>query len=265
MVRKILITAPEGYHERFKEAFQHRQMENHGIEPVYAPLIHTEALTKGEEMLEFKRRYSTYDYVICSSRMAVKVLAESGMNIPSNDPKIIAIGKDQEAVRDMLHVEPVLQDAEASMMGIVEALRQLPDLKSKRMAVLLPVFVGLPVPSTITNFLESLKTIPATTEMVHGYRTSALPEASYPEVMEVLLHGNLSAIALTSGGEAHVLARILHEIKKRGEMIDLPIYSFGPYTSKCAQENGLQISATSPRFRSFDDYVSFISISLSTR
>ena len=256
MVKRIFITAPEAYQPRFVDAF--RRSGSQGINPVFMPFICTIPMLDSAELQEFVDGYLSYDYVICSSRMAVSVLAKSGIVFSTTDKRIIAIGKDQEAVRSMLHVEPAMQDAEPSMMGIVEALRHVEGISSKKIAVLLPTFVGLPVPSTITNFMEALAELKACVTPVYCYRTSALCEDDYPKVLDMLSKEKINAIALTSGGEAFVLACLLRYAEAQGKSIDVPIYSFGPYTTKCACEAGLTISGTSPHFHSFDDYVQFL-------
>ena len=76
-------------------------------------------------------------------------------------------------------------------------------------------------------------------------------------VGEWLDYRGLYAIELTSGGEAYVLASLLRFAKSHDMDINIPVYSFGPYTTRCAHEAGLIISATSPHFHSFDDYVQF--------
>ena len=256
MVKRVLITAPEAYQPRFAEAF--RRYNSQGINPVFMPFISTVPMLDSAELGTFVSEYQSYDHVICSSRMAVSVLAKSGIHFLSDDERIIAIGKDQDAVRSMLHVEPALHDAEPSMMGIVEALRCVEGVSSKKIAVLLPSFEGLPVPSTITNFMDALADLKACVTPIYCYCTSALCEDDYPKVLDMLPKEKINAIALTSGGEAFVLACLLRYAEAQGKSIDVPIYSFGPYTTKCACEAGLTISGTSPHFHSFDDYVQFL-------
>lgn len=256
MVKRVLITAPEAYQPRFAEAF--RQYNSQGINPVFMPFISTVPMLDSAELGTFVSEYQSYDYVICSSRMAVSVLAKSGIRFMPDDERIIAIGKDQDAVRSMLRIQPALHDAEPSMMGIVEALRCVDGVSSKKIAVLLPTFEGLPVPSTITNFMATLADLNTSITPVHCYRTSALAEDDYSAVLDTLTRERTDAIALTSGGEAYVLACLLRYAKSHGMDINISVYSFGPYTTKCAYEAGLTISATSPHFHSFDDYVQFL-------
>ncbi|MCR5312185.1 MAG: hypothetical protein K6E54_00795, partial [Bacteroidaceae bacterium] len=151
MVRRIFITAPEAYHPRIREAF--KRVAPHEIMPIFSPLITTVSQANNAETQKFRLEHESYDFIICSSRMAVMVLAEIGIKLSHSDRRIIAIGKDQDAVRSVLNVEPALQDAEPSMMGIVNALKRIDGLSNKKIAVLLPSFIGLPIPSTISNFL----------------------------------------------------------------------------------------------------------------
>ncbi|MBP3757924.1 MAG: uroporphyrinogen-III synthase [Prevotella sp.] len=257
-MNRIIITAPEAYHARWREAFLQGGNNPMEIQPLFMPLITTTPMLHAEGLKALAEHYEAFDYVICSSRRAVEMLAQSGAAALPSVGKIVAIGKDQDAVRTLMHVEPTLTDAEPSMMGIVEALRRLPRLAERRIAVLLPEFEGLPTPSTITRFLEALTSTEAHIETIACYRTSALATKDFPMAIETLRHPQNAAIALTSGGEAHVLARILQMAASQGTPVALPIFSFGPYTTQCAKEAGLSVAATSPTFRSFDDYVRFL-------
>lgn len=256
MVKRVFITAPEAYQPRFREAFRRAGVQE--LVPVFRPFIRTVATPDAAEFRDFVSRHEDFDFIICSSRMAVTVLAMSDIQFSASDGRIIAIGKDQDAVRCMLGVEPALTDAEPSMMGIVEALKRLPKMGAKRVAVLLPAFSALPVPSTITNFLEALALTRADVTTVHCYCTSALGADEYDDVVAALAGDGIDAIALTSGGEAHVLADVLRHASCRGIELDVPVYSFGPYTTKCAHEAGLTVCATSSNFHSFDEYVCFL-------
>ena len=260
---KILITSPEAYHARLREAFSSSQQRE--LTPLFVPLIRTERMAKPAAMESFLRRINTFHYVICASRMAVRVLAEMLAGSPlanTGSPRLVAIGKDQDALRQLLHVEPALQNAEPSLMGIVRALTQTSEFKAQipklKVAVLLPAFEGLPVPTTITRFMDALVQTDAQIESVACYQTVALPQNSYADVLRLVEREQPQAIALTSGGEAHVLARLLRFAADEGTSVHLPIYSYGPYTTRCAQEAGLTIAATSPTFGSFDDFVAFL-------
>jgi len=144
------------------------------------------------------------------------------------------------------------------LMGIIEALEADSLLKRKRIAVLWPKFNGLPVPPTITHFQEMLNATGADISYVYCYRTTAMSEEYYAETADALRSGNISAVAITSGGEAYVLSKILDFAEAQGQPINVPVYSFGPYTTKCAQEAGLHVTGTSPNHFSFSDFIDYL-------
>ena len=117
-----------------------------------------------------------------------------------------------------------------------------------------------PVPFTITNFQEALDATGASISYVYCYRTSAMSEEYYAETADALRSGNIDAVAITSGGEAYVLSRILQFAQTQGKPINIPIYSFGPYTTRCAQEAHLKVEGTSPNHYSFTDFIDYLSL-----
>lgn len=257
MVTKILFTAPETYQPRLCMAMAEAQ--NSVIRPVFVPFITTFLYTKHTSFVEFCSVAASYDYVICSSMMAVRALQSSGIEPSLLEGKVIAIGNDQKAVRDMLGFDSIMQDAQPSMMGIVDALKYLPALSAKRIAVLMPEFTGLPVPSTITNFLNALSDTGASVTNVYCYCTVAMGQEHYAKAVDYILEKEIDAIAVTSGGEAHVLSKLLSFAVAQGQPIDVPIYSYGPYTTRCAQEASLPIAGTSPKYQSFKDFIDYLS------
>ena len=256
MVKRILFTTPDTYHTSLFEAFNKKPTCN--FRPVYEPFISSTLLPPEGTFLAFCSQLASYDYIICSSIMAVRALASTGVDRTLIDGKVVAIGHDQEAVHQLLGVSTAFANAQPSMMGIVEALKSEPSLLSKRIAVLWPKFCGLPVPSTITNFQCALSATGATITYVYCYRTTAISEEFYAETAEALRSGNINAVAISSGGEAYVLSKILAFAAAQGDPIDVPIYSFGPYTTRCAQEVGITITGTSPNHQSFSDFIDYL-------
>lgn len=258
MVKHILFTAPDTYHASLQRALAERSSSQ--FKPAFMPFISSALLPPGATFLPFCSHLASFDYVICSSIMAVKALAAAEIDTSLIDGKVIAIGNDQNTIRQLLGITPALPDAKPSMMGIIDALKRLPALTSKRIAVLWPKFCGLPVPSTITNFQEALNATGASISYVYCYRTTAMSEEYYAETADALRSGNIQAVAITSGGEAYVLSRILQFAQTQGKPISIPIYSFGPYTTRCAQEVGLEVAGTSPNHYSFTDFLDYLSL-----
>lgn len=256
MVKPVLFTAPETYHTSLHEAFNKKPSCN--FQPILLPLISSTLLSTEPMFQTFCNQLASFDYIICSSIMAVRALASAKINQKFIEDKIVAIGNDQKAVGQLLDVTPALPHAKPSMMGIVEALQTLPELPSKRIAVLRPKIIGLPVPSTITNFQNALRSIGANVSYVDCYSTTAINQEHYTQVIDMLHRSHIHAIAITSGGEAYVLSRLLSYAQELATPIEIPIYSFGPYTSRCANEAGLSITGTSPKHQSFSDFVDFL-------
>lgn len=256
MVKHVLFTAPESYHARLHEAFDKHPLC--GFRPMFMPLISSVLLPPESMFLTLCSELASYDYVICSSIMAVRALQTAGLDSSLLAGKVVAIGNDQQAVSQLLGVPAALSDAKPSMMGVVEALACLPSLSAKRIAVLLPKFCGMPVPATITQFQQALDRTGATISYVYCYRTAALSEEYYAETVDALRSGTISAIAITSGGEAYVLSKILAYAAAQGEPICVPIYSFGPYTTHCAEQVSLPIAGTSPKHQRFTDFIDYL-------
>lgn len=256
MVKHVLFTAPESYHARLHEAFDKRPQC--GFRPMFMPLISSVLLPPESMFLTLCSELASYDYVICSSIMAVRALQTAGLDSSLLAGKVVAIGNDQQAVSQLLGVPAALSDAKPSMMGIVEALQSQSSLASKRIAVLLPKFCGMPVPPTITNFQRALNQTGAAMTYIYCYRTTALSEEYYAEMVDTLRSGTISAIAITSGGEAYVLSKILAYAAAQGEPICVPIYSFGPYTTHCAEQVSLPIAGTSPKHQRFTDFIDYL-------
>jgi len=255
MVKRILFTAPVSYHNRFREAFRTSSV---GFRPLFVPLIRSSVLPPDDAFLEFCRRLTSFDYIVCPSLTAVRALASSDLSRTSLEGRIVAIGRDQVSVTQLLGVEPVLRYAKPSMMGIVEALQLQLSPSAKHVAVLLPQFSGLPVPSTITDFLSALRLMGVAVTPVYCYRTSTIDQERCTNLADALCRGIVDAIAITSGGEAYVLSRILSLAAAQGQPVEVPIYSFGPYTTRCAQEVAVDVAGTSPRHHSFTDYVEYL-------
>lgn len=260
MVKRVLFTAPDTYHTSLHEAFSKRP--SCSFHPMFVPFISSSLLPPGATFLPFCSQLASYDYIICTSIMAVRALNSAEVDSALIDGKVIAIGKDQKAVQALLGVAVALPQAKPSLMGIIEALQNEQALQSKRIAVLWPKFSGLPVPPTITNFQKNLDATGADISYVYCYRTTAMSDEYYAETAEALHNGHISAVAITSGGEAYVLSRILAFAEAQGKPVNVPIYSFGPYTTRCAQEAGLSITGTSPNHYCFADFIDYLETKL---
>ena len=93
---------------------------------------------------------------------------------------------------------------------------------------------------------------------VFCYCTTAMGQEHYAETIEYVRKKGIDAIAITSGGEAYVLSKIQAYAAAQGCPMNLPVYSYGPYTTRCAQEVSLPIAGTSPKYQSFKDFIDYL-------
>ena len=119
MVKRILFTAPDTYHVSLHEAFGKRP--SCSFHPMFVPFISSTLLPPGGTFLPFCNQLASYDYIICTSIMAVRALSSAGADKSLIDGKVVAIGKDQKVVQELLGVTVALHHAKPSLMGIIEA------------------------------------------------------------------------------------------------------------------------------------------------
>lgn len=245
----VLVTAPEGYSQRFVEALKACNADRFCFEPISIPLIRT---TPCEDISQIISQAQGYDYMVFTSRKAILLLSEylKKAKISADSirlPKACAIGKDNEAL-SLLGITPAFISAEPSLKGIADELRsRIKDLPRHfarpRIAVLGPRVEGLTEPDTVPDFLKALHAIQADVTYITAYITRPATEQALHET-ETLLRDKIQWVAFTSATEAQVYKRLSHNTPPS-------IACFGPYTAHCVRKEGLNVRFTSPDYGSF--------------
>lgn len=248
----VLVTAPEGYSQRFVEALKACNADRFCFKPISIPLICTSPC---EDVSKIICQAQDYDYMVFTSRKAILVLSEylKKNNISKDSirfPKACAIGKDNEAL-SLLGITPAFISAEPSLKGIADELRsrikEFPRHNARpRIAVLGPRVEGLTEPDTVPDFLKELHAIQADVTYVTAYITRPATEQALHEA-EALLRDKIQWVAFTSATEAQVYKRLSHNIQPS-------LACFGPYTAYCVRKEGLNVRFTSPDYSSFSAF-----------
>ena len=248
----VLVTAPEGYAQRFVEALNACNADRFCFEPISIPLICT---TPCDDVSQIISQVQDYDYMVFTSRKAILVLSEylKKAKISADSirlPKACAIGKDNEAL-SLLGISPAFISAEPSLKGIADELRsrikEFPRHNSRpRIAVLGPRVEGLTEPDTVPDFLKALHAIQADVTYITTYITRPATEQTLHEA-EALLRDKIQWVAFTSATEAQVYKRMMHNIQPS-------LACFGPYTAHCVRKEGLNVRFTSPDYSSFSAF-----------
>ena len=248
----VLVTAPEGYAQRFVEALKACNADRFCFEPISIPLICT---THCEDVSKIISQAQDYDYMVFTSRKAILVLSDylKKNNISLDSirlPKACAIGQDNEAL-SLLDITSAFISAEPSLKGIADELRnrfkEFPQHSARpRIAVLGPRVEGLTEPDTVPDFLKALHAIEADVTYITAYITRPATEQALREA-EALLRDKIQWVAFTSATEAQVYKLLSHKNKPS-------LACFGPYTAHCVRKEGLNVRFTSPDYSSFSAF-----------
>jgi uroporphyrinogen-III synthase len=266
MKKKILITAPEGYARRFRDALLTVSgPTGPSFSPVSAPLIKTELDTAAEAHKSLPS-IGDDDIVVFTSRKAIEATAlwcqRQGLVLPPA-ATYVAIGKDASWMSALLSLPQGLSGCEPSLMGIVKALGERPDADKKRVWVLGPRVVGMREPPTVPDFLTALGNRVGEVCYVPAYTTRPADSATRHTAYTLIQQG-IDCVALTSGGEAQVLRKVVETSPEGMALISsTPIACFGPYTAKCAKSEGLPVDIISDRYHSFTEFAAYLKDHLS--
>lgn len=239
----VLVTAPEGYAQRFMDALAECKGESITFEPVSIPLICTNA--SKPDIAKFITEAPTFNYVVFTSRKAITVvscyLKEKGIAPEAIKwPAACAIGKDNEALTQ-LGITPTFIAQEPSLKGIADELKARST--NPRIAVLGPRVENLIEPDTVPDFLKALHAMQATVEFYPAYITSPAADEELLNA-ESLLDEKIEWVAFTSATEAQVYRQLQHQSHPS-------IACFGPYTAHCVRKEGLEVDFVSADFSSF--------------
>ena len=252
----ILITSPTGYATRFQ-----KQFKGSALVPIVIPMIETVIPQDCKEMDLLLKQLKDYDYIAFSSRKAIESLAlrmqkDSIDNNKLQSVKCCAIGKDAEYLQKRLRCSNAIQAKEASPMGIVRELAEMPNIAGKCIAVLAPKVEGMAEPDVVPNFIHALQRLNMRVTRIPAYLTRAANDTTLARALELIREQKISCIAFTSGTEIEVLLNAL------GNDVSLlshtTIACFGPYTAAYAEKKGLKVEIIAKDFSSFEGFANAI-------
>ena len=249
---RILIPSPLAYGERLEHALAEASDSDVCFIPIRLPMIKTTAVDDSPAFADFVSHTVDYDYVVFCSRKAIDAyasqLGKRGLTA-SESIGYLAIGKDNEWMTRQIGRQPAFVSDEASPAGIVAALRQMPGIAGKRIAVLAPEVRGIIEPNVVPVFIRELSEIGTYPVRIPAYITSAADDTTRQQLKEMIRDGQIDCIAFTSGTEATV-------VKETVGNMSIPdktdIACFGPYTARHVRECGMSVSFVSPEFKSFE-------------
>ncbi|MCL1932201.1 MAG: uroporphyrinogen-III synthase [Candidatus Azobacteroides sp.] len=248
----VLITSPAGYSERFKNVFSESQLN-----PIAIPLIETVIPEDMPDVDSLFMNLQQYDYVAFSSRKAIESFdqVQKKRNLPLDDIKFCAIGKDAEYMYEKLGVRPAVHPDEPSPMGIADKLGEDENIGGKTIAVLVPLVEGIIEPDVVPNFLAKLSDIGMKVTRVNAYITRAVDKVQIDEAVKRIASKEIKCIAFTSSAEIEIL---LQNTGDKSLLDNITIACFGPYTAAYAQKRGLNVSVIAQDFSSFSGFLEAI-------
>ncbi|MFR9603761.1 MAG: uroporphyrinogen-III synthase [Rikenellaceae bacterium] len=249
--KRIIVTAPENYSRRVQEALA-RRAEQTNIEATYLPLISTTRLEDLCLMERFLDEVAKFDYIIFCSRKAIECFAEYVAELGVILPKSVgycAIGKDNEALKQYLNIDPSFIASEPSPRGIVNWLEQR-GITDKRVAVLAPIVRGLQTPDTVPMFVEGLKEIGMDVHEVGCYITQGCEVTT--ELQSIV--ATADGVAFCSGTEVDQFIRSVGLEATQ----HLTTMFFGPYTANYARKLAIRADLINQNFENFDQFITNI-------
>lgn len=260
--KTILITAPQHYRQRMEQAFApyHEVMT-----AVYIPMIASEVSVNHKEMLQWAGEVATFDYVVCVSRRAIDAAAqylnaEKASQNAENTPSaaaFIAIGKDNEYMKEQLGVTPFFVSDEASPQGIANEIKRRGNYQGKRIAVIAPEFIGINEPDTVPSFTHQLQEMGMEVSRINAYATVATPLSERKEAYDRIINQEIDCVAFTSGGEMLSFDQGLKEAYGTDAaciLESIHVACMGPYTARQARNTGINITSAASAYSSFDDF-----------
>lgn len=262
-MHKLLLTSPAGYAQRLTTAFKEEDADQFFV-PESIPMIRTTIATDDAAFVSFLHELATYDYIAFSSRKAIEAFAvglqQEGIPLPAT-VRLCAIGKDNEMLREALHVEPAFIAAEPSPMGIVRHLESLSLTGAPRIAVLAPQVIGMEEPSIVPDFIRGLAQIGMRPIRINAYHTQAAAREVLADTASKIMNNAYESVIFTSGTEIKVFLQMIPEnVSLSAFFQHLTVICYGPYTARCASEYGVKVDFTSPSFGSFQELVKQVKI-----
>lgn len=241
----ILITAPGGYSERFKNVF-----DGSYLNPEAIPMIETLIPQDMPDTDNLFSNIDEYEYIAFSSRKAIEAFYQkwNENRIDISRIKFCAIGKDIEYMAEKLGVAPAVYPDEPSPMGIANKLGEDNHIEGKQIAVLVPEVREIDEPDVVPDFLARLYEVGMNVTRVNAYVTRPADEAEINKAVNLIADRDIKCIAFTSSAEVEIL---LWHIDDRSILDGVAIACFGPYTAAFARKKGLDVSVVAKDFSSF--------------
>jgi len=252
---RVLITAPEGYSQRFEKSFT-----GTGIQPIAIPVIETISQGQSDEIRGAFYNIDDIDYIAFSSRKAIQALEEALQKHPEikNDLRkveLIAIGKDIDYLREVVGGgQHIIVPSEPSPAGIANELAKQENIQGKTIAVWVPRVEEIKEPYVVPDFMDRLEKIGLKVIRNEVYITRPARQSNLNDVVQNIQAGKVQCIAFTSSAEIDVLLKAYQKPLPE----ELVIACFGPYTTAFAQEKGLHVAITATNFSSFLGFVEAI-------
>ncbi|HAG15719.1 MAG TPA: uroporphyrinogen III synthase [Bacteroidales bacterium] len=250
----ILVTAPSNYAKSLSNLIK----EKGGI-PVLMPTVETAINPDTKAIDNLLRNIDSVNWVVLPSRMAIdaffsRIAANSVSKKALKKVKFCALGNDINYLKENFRVNVAFHPSEAGPNGIVEALKNQPNIQNQNLWIVAPLVIGVTEPNVIPNFIRDLNHLGLRVQKAEGYITRIADPKKYNEQLDLLKNGQIDLIAFTSTAEIEALIKITSI-----ETIENQIVAcFGPYTGKNAQLLGLNPEFIGTEFHSFVDFVNGI-------
>ncbi|ADV44715.1 uroporphyrinogen-III synthase [Bacteroides helcogenes] len=255
----ILITAPEGYAQRFREALLSVSNSSGKLfKPTCIPMIETVVAYESPTFKAFMEIIGSFDYIVFSSRKAIEAVAAyhtvANRKLPEK-MKCCAIGKDNEFLEECLGIHPSFIPDEPSPAGIVRKFSKIAGIEGKRVAVLAPLVTGMEEPDTVPLFMKALHDIGMVADRIPAYITRATIHSKQKQIHQLILSRHFRCIAFSSGAEIKALLESLSPEESITDFFfGIDIACFGPYTADYARKQGLPVCLTAKDFSSFHGF-----------
>jgi uroporphyrinogen III methyltransferase/synthase len=215
-------------------------LESLGAETIEAPMIRVEAPDDYAPLDQAVAEASTYDWIVFTSVNGIdffmrRLLAGAGDIRDLKGVKLVAIGP---ATADRLSRQGLkadLEPDESRAEGIVQALRQLGELKGKRFL--------LPRADIAREVLpEELRKSGAEVTEVTAYRTvlAEIEREGDPDIYRMLLEKRIDVVTFTSASTVKNFVQVFGAEQAADLLNATKVASIGPVTAEAAEQYGIK-------------------------
>ena len=214
-------------------------LESLGAEPIEAPMIRVEAPDDYGPLDKATTEAGTYDWIIFTSANGVdffmRRLMGTGDIRDLKGVRLVAIGPatSERLARHGLRVD--LEPAESRAEAIVQALREVGDVKGKRFL--------LPRADIAREVLpEELRKSGAEVTEVVAYRTvlAEIEREGDPDIYRMLLEKRIDVVTFTSASTVKNFVQIFGAEQSSDLLNATTVASIGPVTAEAAEQYGIK-------------------------